>query len=785
MEKETLYQFESLCVQDEPPACQTTCPLHLDARAFIAQMAAGKYDEARKILDKVMPLSVLTGRLCAGPCRAHCRRSELDEGIDLPLLERLCVARGRSARVMPLPGGSKKVLVFGAGLASLTLAWEQARKGVAVTVRHLGPIGGTLNRLPPERLPQMALPEALNQLKNIKVRFEEVEQFTPDDLNRGLDDNLAVFLGFDDPALTAESLGLTESELTIDPLTLTTPLEKTLAWKPNQAAGFIADSAAGKRAAGSIVRLAQGVPPSSAREGEAVYPTRLYTNLAGVEIRPQAAPVEALAPTEEEAQTEAERCIQCQCLECVKHCVYLKHYNGYPKKLARETYNNIATAFGIRASNTMILSCAECGLCGAVCPNGCNMADFIPLARREMVEVRHMPVSAHEFALEDLLFSNSPEISFWRHEPKRDKSRWLFFPGCQLPASMPENVISTYEYLRRRLKGGVGFMMACCGAPARWSGRPVLTSQVRDNFKKNWLEAGQPRMILACASCALFFKAELPETPFETLWNILAALPPPERAVTTGVLTLHDPCAARHDLSALAAVRAILKRSGQPFEEMPANGQKTKCCGYGGLADEANREVGDKFIADRAGESGRPILAHCVMCRDRLRKNGGPTLHLLDLMFPAVAPEEAAMRPYPSISDRQEGRAAFSRRLLKELWNQRPPMDELMNKDIVLNISPELETLMDRRRILRRDIAAVLNQAENEGSQFINPDSGRKLTSYRPKQVTFWVEYSEKDDGSFDIHDVYCHRMVVQGVPGEGADTAASREGFDPLGGRR
>ena len=785
MEKETLYQFESLCVQDEPPACQTTCPLHLDARAFIARMAAGKYDEARKILDKVMPLSVLTGHLCTGPCRAHCRRNELDQGLDLPLLERLCVTRGRSARVMPLPGGSKKLAVFGAGLASLTLAWEQARKGVAVTVRHLGPIGGILKHLPPEQLPPLALTEALNQLKNIKVRFEEADRFTADDLSRAADDGLAVFLGFDDPALNPESLGLSEAELEIDPLTLTTPLEKVLAWKPDRAAGFIADSAAGKRAAGSITRLSQGVPPSSAREGEAVYPTRLYTNLESVEIRPQVTPLDPLAPTEEEARAEAERCIQCQCLECVKHCVYLEHYDGYPKKLARETYNNIATAFGIRTSNTMILSCAECGLCGAVCPNGCNMADFIPLARREMVEVRHMPVSAHEFALEDLLFSNSPEVSFWRPEPKQDKSRWLFFPGCQLPASMPGSVVSTYEYLRRHLQGGVGFMMACCGAPARWSGRPILTAQVVEIFKNNWLEAGRPRMILACASCALFFKAELPEVPCDTLWNVLAALPPPQGALVTEALTLHDPCAVRYDRNTLAAVREILEKIGQPFEEMPTNGHKTKCCGYGGLADEANHEVGDKFIADRAGESDRAILAHCVMCRDRLRKNGGPTLHLLDLIFPASAPEEAALRPCPTISDRQEGRAAFSRRLLKELWNQEPPMAELMNKDIVLNISPELETLMDRRRILRRDIAAVLNQVENGGAQFANPESGRKLTSYRPKQVTFWVEFSENGDGSFNIHDAYCHRMVVQGVPGEGADTAASREGFDPSGGRR
>lgn len=786
MDKETLYQFEARCIQDEPPACQTMCPIHLDARAFIKLMAAGKFDEARKALDKVMPLGGLAGYLCSGPCRPHCRRAEIDEGIDLPLLERLCVMKSRAAKVLPLPPGSKKVAIFGAGLSSLALAWEMARKGVAVKIYHAGAPGGALTALPVEQLPPEALAEAISQLKNLRVNFEE-SLFAPELLAQALGNNLAVFLGFDDPALKAEALGLSVEEATAQALTLATARDKIFAWPGQSDTGFIGDLAAGKRAAGSITRLGQGVPPSSARQGEALYPSKLYTNLNGVEVQHQTKPADFLAPTEDEAKSEAGRCLQCQCLECVKHCVYLKHYDGYPKKLARETYNNISTAFGIRTSNTMILSCAECGLCGVVCPTGADMADFIPLARREMVEVKHMPVSAHEFALEDMLYSNAPEVSFWRHEPGLKESGWLFFPGCQLPASRPEATAGVYEHLRNNLLGGVGFMMACCGAPARWSGRPLLTARVVEAFRKSWAESGRPKVILACASCAFFFKQELPEIESDSLWNVLAGLPQPKGAAATEeTLALHDPCAARQDSKTLSSVRRLLSGLGQPFEEMALGGRETKCCGYGGLADEANRQIGDKFIADRAADSGgRPILAHCIMCRDRLRKQGGPVLHLLDLLFPSAPPLEAARLPHTTISDRQEGRLAFTGAILNELWRESPPQDELMNKNHVLNISSELEALMDRRRILRRDVISVLDQARRQGAQFINPQSGRALSSYRPKQVTFWVEYSEKADGSYDIHDAYCHRMVVQGVPGEGADTAASLEGFDIKGGRR
>ena len=35
--------------------------------------------------------------------------------------------------------------------------------------------------------------------------------------------------------------------------------------------------------------------------------------------------------TADEARQEARRCIQCECLECVKQCVYLQEYKEYPK----------------------------------------------------------------------------------------------------------------------------------------------------------------------------------------------------------------------------------------------------------------------------------------------------------------------------------------------------------------------------------------------------------------------------------------------------------------------
>ena len=784
MDKQTLQQFEAKCTQEEAPACQTTCPLHVEARTLVRLTAEGKIGEARKLLDRYMPLNGLIGYLCEGPCRAHCRRAELDRGLDMPLLERFCLSRSSPTRPMALPGTGQEAAVLGAGLSSLTLAWELAKKGHRITIFHSGPVGGQLLLLSPERLPETALPLVVDYLEQLKVTFKKVAAYSSGLLDQARADFKAVFLGFDDPELTAGSMNLTPEAIEIHALTLAISLPEVFACPPaiNEESRFIDATAAGKRAAGSIDRLLQGGSPASARDGEGPYSTKLFTSLRDVEPQPPRLPADPLNPTEEEVKAEAGRCIQCQCLECVKKCAFLRQYKGYPKKYARVMYNNILTAFGIRHNNTMINSCAECGLCGEICPNGADMGDFCALARRDMVETNHMPVSAHEFALEDQAFTNSADIAFYRAQPNRESNEWLFFPGCQLPASMPEQTAAVYDYLCENLSGGVGFFLACCGAPARWSGRPKFTGQTVAFLRETWVQAGRPQVILACASCSLFFKAELAEIPTVTLWNVLADLPGSTGTAMAETLALHDPCAARDDAATQACVRKLLAELKQPTEELPLSGPTTRCCGYGGLASAANPALGEEYVRDRANDTGRNLLAYCVMCRDRFRSIGKPALHLLDLMFPADSPEAALSRPAPGLSDRQETRRKFRNEILNTVWGEALPEDQV---DMVLNITAEVAPKMETRRILRSDVAEVIKQAEENGAQFVNPDSGRSLASLRPRQVTFWVEYSRLADGSYDIHDAYCHRMVVPGVSGQGADSPASLEGYDSKGGRR
>ena len=53
--KEELEAIEHLCVHEQPPYCNAACPLKLDTKAMVAAVAAGDFDRALALYDKVTP----------------------------------------------------------------------------------------------------------------------------------------------------------------------------------------------------------------------------------------------------------------------------------------------------------------------------------------------------------------------------------------------------------------------------------------------------------------------------------------------------------------------------------------------------------------------------------------------------------------------------------------------------------------------------------------------------------------------------------------------------------
>ncbi|AFM24506.1 pyridine nucleotide-disulfide oxidoreductase/dicluster-binding protein [Desulfomonile tiedjei] len=767
MDQQELRELESRCIQECAPWCSAACPVHVDVRAMNAAIAKGDFAAALKIFTKSVPFPGIISRVCDHPCQDSCKRGDAGSTISIRALERAAFAQApvTKARVTPLPRKDKRVAVVGGGLSGLTASLDLAKKGYQIVLfEATDRLGGSLWDYPETELPREAILRDFDILADLSVEIRlktSVGQDIPlSDLQKEFD---AVYLGSGFGSRNEGELNVTADALV--PVTQET-------FETNEPGVFaggtlvrgakerspIRSISDGRRTAISIDRFLQKVSLTASRENEGSYETRLYTSLEGIEALPEV-PL-SNAPegySAEEAVQEAKRCLQCECMECVKVCEFLASFKGYPKKYIRQIYNNLSIVMGQRHGNKLINSCSNCGLCKEVCPEDLHMGEICIAARETMVEQGKMPPSAHEFALRDMEFSNSDKFALHRHQPGMDSSRFLFFPGCQLCASSPINVKRTYSYLAERLTGGVGLMLRCCGAPADWAGRKEEFARVVSGFEAQWLEMGKPELIVACSTCYSVFKAHLPHVKVQSLWETIDTLGLPDvPRMETFAVAVHDPCTSRHHDSIQDSVRNILRRLGYEIHELPLSRNTTECCGFGGLMYFANRELAEKTVRRRISESPLQYLAYCAMCRDQFSFEGKPAWHLLDFIFGPGDFEHAAQKG-PDYSQRRENRARLKHSLLKDLWGEDVAEGR---QPVKLQISEQVRDLMERRMILTEDIQEIIEWAERTGFKLVNSHSGHFLAHHTPTTVTYWVEYSPAEDG-FVVHNAYSHRMEI------------------------
>lgn len=769
MDQQQLRNLENQCIQEWAPRCRASCPVHVDVRAMVDAIAKGDFDKAVGILRQRVPFPEIIGRICDHPCQGACLRNNLDSSIAINELEYAAVTHSSVTppSVRPLPSKGKKVAVAGAGLSGLTCAFDLAKKGVSVTIFEARDrLGGSLRRYPEEELPRDIVEKDFKILNALDIDYIfNTTIGKAISLEELCADHDAVYLGPGDNAREiSDDLDVVNNTIIVDPITFETSKEGIFA------GGFairgqrspIESVSSGRRAAISLDRYLKRVSLSASREYEGAYETRLYTSMEGVKPSHGLALKDNGSPySKEEATIEADRCLRCECKECVKVCQYLEEFKSYPKQYIRRIYNNLSIVAGQRHANLLINSCSLCGLCKEVCPEDLNMANVCKAARETMIKQNRMPPSAHEFALRDLEFSNSNLFSLWRHQKGYPKSEYLFFPGCRLSGSSPDNTAQIYKHLQEKLQGGVGVGLGCCGAPADWSGRAELFDKSFQNFLEQWRNFGEPIIVAACSTCHQIFKGRLPEDKVVSLWSILDEVGPPQISDKPGPysleLALHDPCSSRHEKSIQESVRNILHRLGIDIFEFPLNRDRTECCSFGGLTLFANRKLADRIIERRTGQTELDIVAYCSMCRDQYAMRGKPTWHLLDLIFRRTREESA--ESWVDYSQSRENRARLKRTLQIEADGDISSGSRLMEGPI-LDISEEIRFLMEKRMILKEDIRTVIKWAEETGNKLVNNATGHYLAHHRPGTVTFWVEYSPSGDG-FVIHNAYCHRMEV------------------------
>ena len=194
-------------IEKETPACQETCPVHIDIRRYVGLIAEGKFLEALEVIRERNPLPSICGRVCHHPCEGMCNRGQQDEPIAIEKLKRFAVDYEMNLRrqgLLPKPSPPKKptkekVAIVGAGPAGLTCGHDLAKLGYEVTIFEKESVpGGMLYLCIPEyRLPRDVIEYDVDSIRDLGV---DIRLGTPIGKDLTLDDlrkqgYKAIFMG--------------------------------------------------------------------------------------------------------------------------------------------------------------------------------------------------------------------------------------------------------------------------------------------------------------------------------------------------------------------------------------------------------------------------------------------------------------------------------------------------------------------------------------------------------------------------------------------------------------
>lgn len=725
------------CYAGAPPSCARACPLGVDLPAFLNKCKSGSFSHAWKLYAKDAVLPGVTCYICPQRCAAGCVRSGLDAPPRVLELERFCMLqqRGRPEAVFYSPEKQQRILVVGAGPAGLVCGVKLAQRGYPVELWEASDrLGGSLWDYGEDILPREAIESELARVQRIKHLRCITGKAAAEETFPGFD---AVILatGCREEPYSAKKAqgegGVFYAGACWDPALDTMELIRESALLTYDVESFC-----------KVGRIAREEPkPLCLYDPDPSELTRLPLTQPG--------PPEGWDA--ETAKAEASRCAECKCTKCFDACQMMQWHKKDARTLTRDI-NTTVNKFILNRKDALrqISDCYQCGECKELCPLDIDFGTLCLETRRYLHEGGKYPDSIFDYCLDDMEHANGERASVLLPAAGA-RAEVLFFPGCQLSASMPEYIPKVYEWLQAQYAGAAALLLQCCGIPALWAGQEDEFRRVLDGIERTWQELGKPVLLTACPSCRRILAGNLPQITVRMLWSELAERFEPAASRDMS-LYVFDPCGSRGFPELPRAIRELAKRTGCTVANPCESAAHSKCCGFGGLLPASNRELAEHIAAEDAGLSALPFLTYCSNCQDSFARQGKESYHILSLLFDQDPCGEAGCRDR---SQRRDNREELKRSLQPgEAAVERPWAA------VRLVLSDELRAQMDRELILTENLQRAIYSELSGGGFAVDPESGAHSVGVRQRNTTFWVRFLPEGDG-YRVLAVYCHRMRI------------------------
>lgn len=716
--------FSAACRNGQDAPCQGACPYGLDVRGFLQKVRRGGIRGAYNILMDQLLFPETLCSICGHACRDACAYETGGAFIDLPSIEKAVIenAPKKGATKFRVPPKEEKIAVIGAGLSGVTAAYSMSSVGYSVTIFEKKDLaGGSLVGKVPEEIyaPEFASVIGAGTIELITDReiksLSELEGFSGIIIATGAEGT--------DFGVRGKEHGFAQkgSVFVIGELT-GAPVTSSVIY------GKKAGTALDRFLKAGEIPNAENMPAPEKREFTV---TRDITEI-----------------TRDAAAEESQRCLMCDCTKCADVCELMKNYKKVPPRFEIDIPGTLNPVEGVRkrSATRLLMSCDDCRLCTEVCPEGIKTGEVLMQVRTAMNHDKDLPAAFHDFWMRDMDFSRSDKAEYL----KKPENGYLYFTGCLLGASDPENVTESFRMLEKCLPGS-GIWLTCCGIPAKWAGETEVFDEVLCGIRKVWEDCGKPVFLTACPSCKRTLREFLPEIEVRSIYEIFAEhasdLELPD--LSGAEAAVFRPCSGRNDAAEKESINRLVSACSVSLGELADEGDRNGCCGYGGHIFFTNPGLYDKISQKRADSDERPYITYCANCRDVLSDKGKSTTHILKLI---AGKETLGHKKPPTLSERRRNRMKLKCHFTGE-------REEEMSMKLV--IPDDVLAAMDRSLILDTDIENVIAYCE-ENQKFLCTENGEMIGHKRLGIVTYWVKWKRDGDEVYVI-SAYNHRMRIDG----------------------